>query len=86
MSIAPPVAILLGLDPLCDITFGLHHLLKDSNVCVTMQNDFGPGYRVCFGKDGERLVIVLGGGMKKRQQRDIEQALLNWHDYKHRKK
>jgi putative addiction module killer protein len=28
---------------------------------------FGPGYRVYFGKDGEHLVILLGGGTKKRQ-------------------
>ena len=47
--------------------------------------DFGPGYRVYFGKDGETLVILLGGGTKKRQQRDIEAALANWHDYKRRK-
>ena len=37
--------------------------------------DFGPGYRVYFGKDGDRLVILLGGGTKKRQQQDIETAL-----------
>ena len=48
--------------------------------------DFGPGYRVYFGKDGELLVIVLGGGTKKRQQHDIESALANWQDYKRRKK
>jgi putative addiction module killer protein len=48
--------------------------------------DFGPGYRVYFGKDGERLVIVLGGGSKKRQQHDIEAALANWQDYKRRKR
>jgi putative addiction module killer protein len=47
--------------------------------------DFGPGYRVYFGKDGERLVILLGGGTKKRQQRDIERAVANWQDYKRRK-
>ena len=47
--------------------------------------DFGPGYRVYFGKDGERLVILLGGGMKKRQQQDIETALARWQDYKRRK-
>lgn len=46
--------------------------------------DFGPGYRVYFGKDGEGLVILLGGGSKKRQHRDIEQALANWQDYKRR--
>jgi putative addiction module killer protein len=47
--------------------------------------DFGPGYRIYFGKDGEALVIVLGGGTKKRQQRDINTALANWQDYKRRK-
>jgi putative addiction module killer protein len=47
--------------------------------------DFGPGYRIYFGKDGERLVIVLGGGAKKRQQHDIAAALANWQDYKRRK-
>ena len=46
----------------------------------------GPGYRVYFGKDGERLVILLGGGTKKRQQHDISDALANWQDYKQRKK
>lgn len=47
--------------------------------------DFGPGYRVYFGQDGQRLVILLVGGAKKRQQRDIEQARAYWQDYKHRK-
>jgi putative addiction module killer protein len=47
--------------------------------------DFGPGYRVYFGKDGEHLVILLGGGTKKRQQRDIAAAIADWQDYKRRK-
>ena len=47
--------------------------------------DFGPGYRIYFGKDGERLVILVGGGTKKRQQEDIATALARWHDYKQRK-
>ncbi len=47
--------------------------------------DFGPGYRIYFGKDGEALVILLGGGTKRRQQRDINAALANWRDYKRRK-
>ncbi len=47
--------------------------------------DFGPGYRIYFGKDGERLVILVGGGTKKRQQDDIATALARWHDYKQRK-
>jgi putative addiction module killer protein len=47
--------------------------------------DFGPGYRMYFGKDGARMVILLGGGIKKRQQRDINAAAANWEDYKRRK-
>jgi len=47
--------------------------------------DFGPGYRVYFGKDGEQLVILLGGGIKQRQRRDINAATTNWEDYKRRK-
>ena len=35
---------------------------------------FGPGYRIYFGKDGDTLVILLGGGTKKRQQKDIVNA------------
>ena len=35
---------------------------------------FGPDYRIYVGKDGERLVILLGGGTKKRQQHNIENA------------
>ena len=47
--------------------------------------DFGPGYRVYFGKDGDVLVILLGGGTKIRQQRDIDSALTNWQHFKRRK-
>jgi putative addiction module killer protein len=47
--------------------------------------DFGPGYRVYFGKDGERLLILLGEGTKKRQPQDISAATANWLDYKRRR-
>lgn len=47
--------------------------------------NFRPGYRVYFGKDGDTLVILLGGGTKKRQHRDIATAQDRWKDYKLRK-
>ena len=47
--------------------------------------DWGPGYRVYFGRDGDVLVILLTGGTKHRQQRDIDAAKTNWTDYKRRK-
>lgn len=47
--------------------------------------DFGPGYRVYFGKDGETAVILLGGSGKQRQQEAIAAAQERWMDYKRRK-
>ena len=44
--------------------------------------DFGPGYRVYFGKDGDALIILLHCGTKKRQQPDIETARDLWRTYK----
>jgi putative addiction module killer protein len=48
--------------------------------------DFGPGYRVYFGRDDEAVVILLTGGTKKRQQRDIDAAHTYWQDYKQGKR
>lgn len=48
--------------------------------------NFGPGYRVYFGRDGDVLVILLTGGTKKRQQRDITAATEMWADYRQRKR
>lgn len=44
--------------------------------------DFGPGYRVYFGLDGSTLVILLLGGEKGAQRRDIAKAKEFWSDYK----
>lgn len=48
--------------------------------------DFGPGYRVYYGRDGEKLVILLGGGTKKRQSNDIVRAQTYWKAYKQEKR
>jgi putative addiction module killer protein len=47
---------------------------------------FGPGYRVYFGKEDDVMVILLGGGTKRRQANDIRLAIERWEDYKRRKK
>ena len=47
--------------------------------------DWGPGYRVYIGRDGERLIILLGGGTKQRQEKDVERAIELWEEYKRRK-
>jgi putative addiction module killer protein len=47
--------------------------------------DWGPGYRIYFGRDGGALIILLGGGTKESQQADIERAKECWKDYQARK-
>ena len=46
----------------------------------------GPGYRIYLGRDGERLIILLGGGTKRRQRQDIERARALWANYGERKR
>lgn len=40
-----------------------------------MRIDYGPGYRVYYKKQGSKLVILLAGGDKRSQSRDIKNAL-----------
>jgi len=44
--------------------------------------DFGPGYRIYFGREGNQLIILLGGGSKKTQNMDIKRAQMLWAQYK----
>jgi putative addiction module killer protein len=46
----------------------------------------GPGYRIYYGLDGAALVILLAGGTKRGQDRDIAKAAERWRDYKERKR
>jgi len=46
--------------------------------------DYGPGYRVYFGRKGSTWVILLCGGDKRTQDRDIRQAQQYWNDYQQR--
>jgi putative addiction module killer protein len=48
--------------------------------------DVGPGYRVYFGQDGPVIVILLCGGEKHGQDRDMATAREYWKDYKNRKR
>lgn len=52
---------------------------------VEWRIDYGPGYRLYMGRAGPVLIILLGGGTKKRQDRDIASALRRWVDYRERR-
>lgn len=44
----------------------------------------GPGYRIYFGRHGSTMVILLCGGEKRTQQRDIDRAKALWVEWKRR--
>jgi putative addiction module killer protein len=58
--------------PLCDGVFEL-------------RLDFGPGYRVYYGREGRTIIILLGGGSTRRQDADIAAAVERWKRYKQTK-
>ena len=47
-----------------------------------MRVPYGPGYRVYFGRQGETIVVLLCGGDKGTQQKDINKAKILWKEYK----
>jgi len=47
--------------------------------------DFGPGYRIYFGQDGDSLVVLLGGSTKQRQSEAIAAAASSWTEYRRSK-
>ena len=51
---------------------------------MELKIDFGPGYRVYFGQCGDKLVILLKGGDKSTQKKDIKIAHEYWADYRRR--
>jgi putative addiction module killer protein len=53
---------------------------------MELRLNFGPGYRVYCGMDGQTLVILLAGGTKQRQPADIAVAKMLWKQYKQEKR
>lgn len=48
--------------------------------------DWGPGYRIYLARDGDALIVLFGGGIKRGQQRDVDRAKALLAEYKARKK
>jgi putative addiction module killer protein len=48
--------------------------------------DWGPEYRIYLAQDGKQLIVLFGGGTKKDQQSDVNQAKKLYQEYKERKK
>jgi putative addiction module killer protein len=63
--------------------FGAAKSLHDG--VFELRLDFGPGYRVYYGREGRTIIILLGGGSKRRQDADIAAAVERWKRYKQTK-
>ncbi|NJD37999.1 MAG: type II toxin-antitoxin system RelE/ParE family toxin [Geobacter sp.] len=59
------------------------HKQVDSGV-YEIRIDCGPGYRVYFAKDGNRLLLLLIGGDKGTQSKDVKTAVAYWQDHQER--
>lgn len=66
------------VDRLEDGNFGEYKPLKGHHGIYELIIDYGPGYRIYYGKQGAVIVILLLGGEKKSQTRDIEKAYRYW--------
>lgn len=64
--------------------FSEYRDLKDG--LFELKDDFGPGYRVYFGVHRDRIIILLAGGNKNSQGRDISRAREYWTDFLNRSK
>ena len=66
--------------------FGDCKILKQASSIWELRIDYGPGYRIYFGKEEHTIVVLLVEGDKKSQTRDILKAQRYWLDYKGKKK
>lgn len=62
--------------------FGDHKPVSDG--VWELRIDHGPGYRVYYAQAGRRVLLLLIGGDKRRQQADIETAVRYWQDWQRR--
>lgn len=72
--------ILVRVDRLIDGNPGQHRDLTDG--VSELKIDVGPGYRVYYSQSGSRLLLLLIGGDKSTQQKDIARAILLARNYK----
>ena len=62
--------------------FGDHRFIGGG--IIELKIDYGPGYRIYLGQYGQEIIVLLCGGDKSTQDKDIAKAHDYWDDYKKR--
>ena len=78
-DLAARAVIRTRLERVEDGNFGVHRSVGDG--VWELIFDVGPGYRVYYGQEGKSVVLLLGGGDKSTQVKDIKRAKRYWQDY-----
>ena len=76
--------ILVRMERLGVGNFGDSRFIRDG--VSKLRIDWGPGYRVYYGRDGRTIIVRLFGGDKRKQDAEIEKAVELWREYANRKK
>lgn len=76
------VAIIRRVTRIEQGNFGDHKFCRDG--VWELRIDVGPGYRVYYALSGQRLVLLLCGGDKRKQGTDIDRAVDYWQDWQRR--
>lgn len=76
------VAIQRRIDRLSAGNYGDHKFCQDG--VWELRIDFGPGYRVYYAQEGKTIILLLCGGSKRTQAKDLKEAVRYWHDYQRR--
>jgi len=77
------VAVLRRVDRMSAGNFGDHKFVRDR--VWELRVDFGPGYRVYYGKHGNAVVVLLCAGTKRSQGSDIDRAVSFLAEYQRRR-
>lgn len=77
------MAVLRRVDRMSAGNFGDHQLVRDG--VWELRVDFGPGYRVYYGKHGKAVVVLLCAGTKRTQGSDIDRAVGYLAEYQRRR-
>ncbi|HOW88671.1 MAG TPA: type II toxin-antitoxin system RelE/ParE family toxin [Elusimicrobiales bacterium] len=82
-DISARAAILKRIDRVEEGNFGDHKYLGTG--VYELRIHHGPGYRVYYGEDGMNIVLLLCGGAKHGQKKDVVMACRSWANYRRRK-